>query len=486
MGDADPLALLACALYLVLMLGIGLLASRKASGGMDDFFLAGRGLSRLVVALSAVASGRSAWLLLGFSSVAYLRGASALWMAVGYTLVEFALFFTLAPRMRRLSGEHGCVTIPDLFAARFGEGRGGLRVLIALVFLAFMTPYVGAQFVAGGKTFHSAFGLDPLHGELLTAGIVLGYTVAGGFLAVSLTDAVQASVMLAALVGLPLLALAGEGGWSAVAQELAALDPTLVDPTALAFGALVGWLGIGLGSPGNPHIAVRYMSIRSESALGAAGWIALATNVLMALGALAIGLLGRAHFPLVSELPGGDPETVFPALAGAVLHPFLFGIAIAAIFAAIMSTADSQLLVAASSIVRDLYERRGGRVRVLEPRTLVLASRVAIVLVVLCAWVVARLGGGVVNALVLYAWGGLGAALGPPLLLAFYWPRMTAAGALAGVLVGASSLIAWEQWRPDGLYELIPAFGVGTLAVVLVSLLGPRPPAVPGASSPRS
>lgn len=473
MPDADPYALLACALYLVLMLGIGLLASRKASAGIDEFFLAGRGLSRLVVALSAVASGRSAWLLLGFSSVAYLRGVSAIWMAVGYTLVEFALFFTLAPRMRRLSGEHGCVTVPDLFAARFGEQRA-LRVLIALVFLAFMTPYVGAQFVAGGKTFHSAFGLEPLLGELLTAGIVLGYTVTGGFLAVSLTDAVQASVMLAALVGLPLLALSGEGGWSAVARELASLDPTLVDPTALAFGALVGWLGIGLGSPGNPHIAVRYMSIRSESALGAAGWIALATNVLMALGALGIGLLGRAHFPQVAELPGGDPETVYPALAGAVLHPFLFGIAIAAIFAAIMSTADSQLLVAASSIVRDLYERGGGSARSLEPRTLVLASRLAIAGLVVCAWGVARLGGGVVNALVLYAWGGLGAALGPPLLLAFYWSRTTAAGALAGVFVGAGSLIAWELWGDDGLYELIPAFAAGTLAVVLVSLLGRR------------
>jgi SSS family solute:Na+ symporter len=473
--SVDPAAVAAFVGYLLVVVGIGLWAARRSSRGVGEFFLAGRGLNRFVVALSAVSSGRSGWLLLAFSGVAFQRGASALWMAVGYIVVECALFWSYGRRLRRLAGAVDAITIPDVYAARLGEGRGGLRVLVAGIFLVFMTPYVGAQLVAGGKTFHSLLALDASAGIALTAGIVLAYTVMGGFLAVSLTDVVQACFMLFSLVALPVLAIFDIGGLGVLREQLSALDPTLVDPFALSAGALVGF--------GNPHILVRYMSIRDPEALRGAALIGTFWNALMAGGALAIGLVGRAAFPDVSQLPGADHEMVYPALAATHLHPVLYGVVIASIFAAIMSTADSQLLVAASAVVRDVYDkllrRRPGADALpgsQDARRLVLLSRVVIVLLVPLATAIALGGGQVVNKLVLYAWGGLGAAMGPTSILMLYWGRTTRAGVMAGMLAGAATLILWEEIGPAELYELVPAFAVGLIVTVVVSL-ATRPPA---------
>lgn len=269
-------ALASFAAYLVLVVGIGVWASRFSSTGMSAYFLAGRSLNRWVVALSAVVSGRSSWLLLGLTGLAYVRGLSALWAAVGYVVVEFLLFWDYAGRLRRFSEAHDCITLPDFFAARFAD-RGALRVVIVAVFLVFLPTYVGAQFAGGGKAFASSFGLSQTTGLWLTAGIVLVYTVLGGFLAVSLTDMLQAVFMVLALVVLPIVAITGAGGWSAVA---AALDPALLDPMALTGGALIGFVGIGLGSPGNPHILVRYMSIDDPDQLRTAAWVGTTWNVL--------------------------------------------------------------------------------------------------------------------------------------------------------------------------------------------------------------
>lgn len=458
--------------YLVVVSAIGIWASKFSSLGVKEFFVGGRTMNRFVVALSAVVSGRSAWLLLGVTGMAYSRGASAVWAVVGYIVVELFLFLYFARRLRRFSEEHDCITVPDFFVARFGDPRGILRLVLVAIILVFMVSYVSAQFVAGGKAFSAAFGLTPVAGMMLTAAIVLLYTILGGFLAVSLTDVVQAIFMMVALVLLPALAILRLGGWSLVVERLTALDPTLVDPVALSLGAAAGFLGIGLGSPGNPHIIARYMSIKDERQLRTAAIVGTIWNVVMAWGALLIGLSGRVWFPDVTALPGADTENLYPALAQQIFHPVLFGLVIASIFAAIMSTADSQLLVAASSVVRDLYEKVVMNGRELPQKTLVLYSRIVVLLLVALAFGLGIVAEKLVFWLVLFAWAGLGAALGPTSILALYWSRTTRPGVIAGLVTGTVVTVVWELTpRLNGIiYELIPAFAASALVTVLVSL----------------
>lgn len=474
-STGGPLALAAFAGYLLVVLAIGVFAARFSSRGVGEFFVGGRKMNRFVVALSAVVSGRSAWLLLGVTGVAYTQGVSAIWTVTGYTVVECLLFLTLAPRIREFSEVHDCVTVPDVFAARFDDRDGRLRLVLALVLLIFMVGYVSAQFTAGGKAIGASFGLAPGTGVLLTAGIVLGYTMTGGFLAVSLTDTLQAVFMLVGLVLLPVVAVHAVGGFGAVLDLLAGFDPTLVDPVGLSLGAFLGAVGIGLGSPGNPQIIVRFMSIADRAQLRFAAVVATFWNVVMGVGAVLIGVAGRALIPDVSSLPGGDPESIYPVLAQGYLHPLLFGVVVASIFAAIMSTADSQLLVGASTVARDVYEKVLRRGEELDQRRLVLLSRGVVLVLVVAALLLGVVAEDVVYWLVLFAWGGLGAAIGPPLILSLYWSRTSRAGVLAGLATGTGVTIGWEftPGLSEALYELIPAFAASTVAVVVVSLLAP-------------
>jgi SSS family solute:Na+ symporter len=474
---AEGTALIAFLAYLGILVGVGVYSRRFSSAGIGEFFVGGRRMNRLVVALSAVVSGRSAWLLLGVTGMAYAQGASALWAVSGYTVAELVLFFTLASRLRRFSEVHDCVTLPDFFAARFGDEDGRLRMALAGVILIFMTGYVSSQFTGGGKAIGASFGLEPATGVLITAAIVLGYTILGGFLAVSLTDAIQAFFMLFGLVVLPIVAISDAGGWGAVASQLAAYDPSFADPLALAFGAWVGLLGIGLGSPGNPHIVVRYMSIEDPDQLRFAGVVGTFWNVVMGAGAVFIGLVGRVYFPLVDSLPAADTENLYPALAQQHLHPVLFGVVVASIFAAIMSTADSQLLVGASALVRDFYEKVVRRDEAVPQRHLVFLSRVVVAGLVAVALVVGVVADQLVFWLVLLAWAGLGAALGPPLILAIYWRGTTRPGVLAGLVTGTLVTVGW-YFTPvlkAALYELIPAFTLSLLATWAVSRLTQPP-----------
>lgn len=474
--EVDAWALGAFAAYLLLLMGIGLASARFSSAGLSEFFLGGRKMNRVVVALSAVVSGRSSWLLLGVTGMAFTMGASALWAVAGYTAVEALLFLFYAPRLRRFTERHDAITLPDFFAARFAD-RGRLRVVLALVILVFMVAYVAAQFVGGGKAIGASFGLAPGVGIVITAGIVLAYTVLGGFLAVSLTDTVQAVFMLVALLALPVLAITELGGWTAMVTELQRLDPGLPDPFALSLGAGLGFVGIGLGSPGNPHILVRYMSIRDPSQLRFAAVVGTAWNVLMGAGAVLIGMVGRAWLTGVEALPHADPENLFPVLAQQHLPPALFGIVVAAIFAAIMSTADSQLLVAASTVVRDVHEKvvRG---RPLPRRAAVIYSRLVVGGLVVAALVLGWVADELVFWLVLFAWAGLGATLGPTSILALFWRRTTAAGVLAGLVAGTITTFVWylTPALKDRLYELIPAFAVALLVTAVVSLFTRPPP----------
>ena len=457
-------------LYFALILVVGVLTARRSSRSVSDFFLGGRRMGSWVVALSAVTSGRSAWLVLGLSGMAYAKGVSAVWACVGYIIVELLLFIFLGRRLRKFTGEKGDITIPDFLESRFGSPA--LRVLSVVVLLAFLTTYLGAQMLGGGKAFLGSLNIPQAWGVVLTAGIVFIYTIVGGFYAVSYTDVIQALFMILGLVVLPVVALVHQGGIQPVLETLRALDPRLIDPWALGAGGAIGLVGIGLGSPGNPHILVRYMSARDTDILRKSALIGTVWNVLMAWGAVLVGLVGRKMFPLASMLANSDPENLYSALAQSYFHQFLFGLIMAAVFAAIMSTVDSQLLVASSAVARDIYQRFWGK-RANE-RVMVWLSRVSVVLITGVALLLGYLGRNsqLIFWFVLLAWAGLGAAFGPVVILGLYWRRATAPGAIAGLLVGSATVFAWKLSGLSGfIYELVPAFGLATVAVFAFSFL---------------
>jgi sodium/proline symporter len=470
--DFDSYAAAAFIGYLLFLIMIGLYSARFSSKGLTEYFIGGRKMNRFVVALSAVVSGRSAWLLLGVTGMAYARGPSAVWAVAGYIVVELFLFLYYAKRLRNFTGKRDCITIPDFFAERFGDTNGRLRITIVIIFLVFMISYISAQFVAGGKAFASGFGMETNTGILVTAVIVLAYTIVGGFLAVSLTDMFQAVLMILALVILPVIAIINFGGLAILLDQLTAMNVIYIDPFAISAGAAIGFLGIGLGSPGNPHILARYMSIDDSKQLRSVAVIGTIWNVLMAWGAVFIGLAGRAYFPDVTMLPASDTENLFPVLAQQHLHPFLFGIVLASIFSAIMSTADSQLLVAASSVVRDIYEKIIKKDEKVAQKRLVLYSRIVVSMIVVLSLLVGFLAEELVFWLVLFAWAGLGASIGPTSILALYWKRTTRAGIYAGLATGTAVTIVWYYIPSlkDSLYELIPGFVAALAATWIVSL----------------
>jgi SSS family solute:Na+ symporter len=468
----DSSAVIAFIAYLILIIGVGIYASRFSSRGISEYFIGGRKMNRFVVALSAVVSGRSAWLLLGVTGMAYAQGPSAVWAVLGYIIVEIFLFLYYGRRLRNFTEKRNCITIPDFFAERFNDHDGKLRITIVVIFLMFMVGYISSQFVAGGKAFASGFGIETDTGVLLTAGIVLVYTIVGGFLAVSLTDMFQAIFMMLSLVILPVIAILNFGGLQELLSSLAVLDLMYVDPFAVSVGAAIGFLGIGLGSPGNPHILARYMSIDDPKQFKYVAVVGTTWNVLMAWGAVFVGLAGRAYFPEVEMLPGADTENLFPMLAQLQLHPILFGVVLASIFAAIMSTADSQLLVAASSVVRDIYEKIIKKGVEVSQAKLVLYSRIVVFLIVILSLVFGFYAEDLVFWLVLFAWAGLGASIGPTSILALYWKGTTRAGIFAGLITGTVVTIVWYL-IPELkalMYELIPGFFASLLATWLVSL----------------
>jgi sodium/proline symporter len=468
---SHPLALAVFVGTLFLPVLVGILSLRRARS-QSDFFVGGRAMNRFVVALSAVSSGRSSWLVLGVSGVAYVQGASALWAVVGYTVVELVQCLTLGPRLRRETERLGSITLLDYLESRFEDSSHRLRLLGALIIGVFITAYVAAQLNAGAKTLSAALGWNPELCLLLAALLILVYMVLGGYVAVAWNDVVRAVLMLLGLVALPVYGLVRIGGLGPLRDLLAATHPAALDPFALGLGAFVGFVGIGLGSPGQPHILVRYMSIDDPRNLPSVALVGTAWNVVLGAGAVAIGLLGRALVPRVEALPGADPEMVYLALSSDLFGPILFGLLVGGVFAAILSTADSQLLVVASTFARDVYEKVLRRGSESDEATKVRLGRVVVVVAGLAATLLAWLAQDLVFWLVLFAWAGLGAALGPALILSLFWTRTTRNGVAAGMVAGTVVAIAWRLWlrAPTGLYELVPAFALATAAIVVVSL----------------
>ncbi len=471
---ADPLALTVFVFTLFLPVIVGLLTLRRTRS-QSDFFLGGRAMNRLVVALSAVSSGRSSWLVLGLSGMAYTMGTAAVWAFVGYTVVECFQFVTVGRRLRAQSQRHDSITVLDYLESRHADSRHLIRMVGAVIITLFLTAYVSAQLNGGAKTLVSALDVHLTVALLISGGVILVYMLLGGYVAVAYNDVVRAVVMLIGLLVLPGVALYRMGGFGALHELLAAASPDHLDPLALGLGAFVSFLGIGLGSPGQPHILVRYMSIDDPRNLRIAAAWGTVWNVLLALGAVFVGLIGRALIPEVANLPEQDPEMVYLALSAEHFGPAFFGLLVGGVFAAILSTADSQLLVVSSTVARDLYEKVLKAGSTIDEASRLRISRIVVVLTCLVALVLAYTAQESVFWLVLLAWSGLGASLGPPLILSLYWKGTTRAGVLAGMLVGAVVTFVWRYWLKEstGLLELVPGFFLSGLVVYAVSLASP-------------
>ncbi len=483
--------LISLALYFALMLGIGVYAWRKSTSTSEGYLLAGRNLSPAVAALSAGASDMSGWLLLGLPGALYAAGLVEAWIGIGLFVGALVNWIVVAPRLRRQTEELGnALTIPEFLANRFPDKAAALRLITALIVVVFFAVYCAAGMVAGGKLFETAFAAvdlgmsDYMAGIWITAGVVIAYTMIGGFLAVSLTDFVQGIIMLLALVIMPLVILFGPGG-SAGGSILAVPVPGFLSLTegltALGFISAVTW---GLGYFGQPHIIVRFMAVRSVAEVPAARNICMAWMGVCLLGAVGVGIAGRAYVErngLVVE----DPETIFIVLSELLFTPMVTGFLFAALLAAVMSTISSQLLVASSSLTEDFYKlffrRDAGE------KESVMVGRLSVLLVAVAAIIIARDPDSQVLGLVSNAWAGFGAAFGPLIVLALTWPRMTGAGAVAGLVTGAVVVglwiaLGWNAALPGfdgGLYEIVPGFIASWLAIVLVSrMTGPPAPPV--------
>ncbi|HUV29747.1 MAG TPA: sodium/proline symporter [Acidobacteriota bacterium] len=468
----NPTLAISFLVYTAGIITIGLYSSRLRRKTTDDFVLANRELGPWASALSASASAESGWVMLGLVGTAFTVGLSALWIMVGIGAGYLFNWFVIAERLRRSTRESGAVTLVQFIAHRFGKGSPALRYIPVIIITAAMLGYVAAQMNAAGKAFEAVFSLPYWIGVLVGAGIILAYTVTGGFRAVCWTDIVQATFMVVALIGMPVILAVKVGGYAEVVSRLSPSAPELFSFTGgraglALLGFVVGMLGIGLGYPGQPHVLARFKAARDTAAIRRGRFISLSWFLLVYLGAILFGLFARAYFGTL-----GDPEQALPLACGEFLPPVIGGFVVAAIVSAICSTADSQLIVVSTILSRDVfgYARGAGgtegtRYQALDRWTLVILALISVLFAVS--------ENRVIFTFVLYAWGVLGAAFGPVVILGLTWRKATKAGAIAGMVTGTAVAVVWKEISALSgvLYELVPAFVLAFLAVVVVSLL---------------
>ncbi|MGO4999155.1 sodium/proline symporter PutP [Oceanisphaera sp. W20_SRM_FM3] len=462
--------------YLVLTMLIGVIAYR-ATSSLSDYILGGRRLGPAVAALSVGASDMSGWLLLGLPGAVYLYGINQAWIGIGLVIGAWLNWLFVAKRLRVYTEQaNDSLTIPDFLENRLADHSGLIRVISAITILVFFIFYTASGLVGGAILFEKVFGLPYITALLLGGGVIMAYTFMGGFLAVSWTDFFQGCLMLLALIVLPWAVMNELGGVNQTLNTLNGMDATKLDLfhdfSLLGGLSLLAW---GLGYFGQPHILARFMAIDSPNSVPLSRRIAMSWMILSLFGALAVGLAGAVYF---AGVPLENSETVFLALSQAVFNPWVAGLLIAAILSAIMSTIDSQLLVCSSAITEDFY-KRWFRPHA-QDNELVWVGRFAVVAVAVFAMFIALDPKSSVLDLVSYAWAGFGAAFGPVIILALYWPRLTRNGALSGIVLGAITVIGWKQLSggPLGifdLYEIVPGFVLASLACVLISRLGTPP-----------
>jgi sodium/proline symporter len=457
--------------YMVGMLLIGYWAYKRTSN-LSDYMLGGRTLGPAVTALSAGASDMSGWLLMGLPGAMYAQGFSAAWIVIGLTLGAYANWLYVAPRLRVYTEiANDSITIPEYLENRFADTSKALRLISGLVIMVFFTFYVSSGLVSGAVLFQNSFNLDYHTGLWIIAGVVVAYTLFGGFLAVSWTDFVQGLIMFIALILVPAVTIMHTGGLGETFTEIHSIDPTLLDLfKGTSFLGMISLFAWGLGYFGQPHIIVRFMAISSVKEMKSARRIGMGWMIFSTIGAMLTGLFGIAYFSK-KGLTLDNPETVFIQLGEILFHPLITGFLLAAILAAVMSTISSQLLVTSSSLTEDLYKvlfRRSA-----SDKELVFVGRLSVLIVALVAAALAFQQNDTILSLVGYAWAGFGASFGPVILLSLFWKRMTKWGALAGMIAGASTVIIWTQfdYLKNLLYEMIPGFAASLIAIIIVSLV---------------
>ncbi len=489
MGIDTP-TLITFIIYLVVMLAIGVISYRLTSN-LSDYVLGGRSLTPGVAALSAGASDMSGWLLLGLPGAVYAGGMNAAWIGIGLSIGAYLNWQFVAKRLRQYTEvSNDSITIPDYFENRFRDNSKILRVMSAIVILFFFTVYTASGLVGGAKLFQSSFNMSYPAALWIGAAVIISYTFLGGFLAVSWTDFIQGILMFLALIIVPIVAVNKVGGWNETINQVGAVDTGFVDIMA-GMGGVAGFLAIisslawGLGYFGQPHILTRFMAVKSSQDIPKARMIGMTWMVVSLFGAIFTGLAGIAYFA-DNPLEGAATETVFILFTQVLFDPWVSGILLAAILAAIMSTVDSQLLVSSSALAEDFYKallRKNA-----SEKELVWIGRFAVIGIALIAGLIASNPESRVLELVSYAWAGFGAAFGPVIILSLFWRRMTRNGAIAGILVGAVTVVLWkvlstppagaeqtEAVIPFALYEIIPGFILATIAIIIVSMMGKGP-----------
>ena len=463
------------------MLGIGFYAYKKSTSDVSGYMLGGRSLSPSVAALSAGASDMSGWMLMGLPGAMYISGMSSLWIAVGLVIGAFLNYLIVAPRLRTYTEvANDSITLPDFFENRFNDKSRMLRIVSSVVIIVFFTLYTSSGIVAGGKLFESSFGLNYEVGLYVTAGVVVAYTLFGGFLAVSLTDFVQGCIMFIALVLVPIVTINEVGGLGEMQTSISNINPDLLDifsgVSAIGIISSMAW---GLGYFGQPHIIVRFMAIRHVKDMPTARRIGMSWMIVAIIGAMATGFAGIAYVAKTG-LALDDPETIFIVLSQILFSPLVAGFLLAAILAAIMSTISSQLLVTSSSLTEDLYKTFLHKEA--SDKQQVLVGRISVAIVALVAIYLAYDRDSSILSLVSNAWAGFGAAFGPVIIASLYWKKMTRNGALSGMITGAATVLLWiyvpididGQSLSSLMYEIVPGFILCSLVIYIVSTVSPQ------------
>ncbi|MDZ4557737.1 sodium/proline symporter PutP [Bacillus cereus] len=463
------------AIYMAGMLYIGYWSYKKTSD-LSDYMLGGRGLGPAVTALSAGASDMSGWMLMGLPGAMYATGLSSVWIAIGLLIGAYANYLIIAPRLRTYTEvANDSITIPDFLENRFKDRTKILRFVSAIVILVFFTFYASAGLVSGGRLFENSFNLDYKIGLFVTVGVVVAYTLFGGFLAVSWTDFVQGCIMFIALVLVPIVAFTDVGGVTETFNTIKQVDASHLDmfkgTTVLGIISFLAW---GLGYFGQPHIIVRFMAITSIKDLKTSRRIGIGWMTISIIGAMLTGLIGIAYYAKNNAILQ-DPEMVFVTFSNILFHPYITGFLLSAILASIMSSISSQLLVISSAVTEDFYKtffRRNA-----SDKELVFIGRLSVLVVAMIAVVLAYHPSDTILTLVGYAWAGFGSAFGPAILLSLYWKRTNKWGVLAGMIFGAVVVIAWVQIPSLKaiMYEMVPGFFCSLLTVIVVSLLTKEP-----------
>ena len=464
--------------YILGMIAIGFFAFR-ATRNFGDYILGGRRIGSVVTALSAGASDMSGWLLMGLPGAVFLFGISQSWIAIGLIIGAYLNWLLIAGRLRVFTEiNHNSLTLPDYFSRRFDDNSSLLKIISAVIILIFFTIYCASGVVAGAKLFESTFGLSYGWAMLAGAGATIAYTFIGGFLAVSWTDTIQASLMMFALILTPIMVMVNAGGFTDALANIQSLNPDYTNIFAhMDLIAIISLLGWGLGYFGQPHILARFMAADSHEVMKNARRISMTWMILCLAGAITVGFFGIAFFAnnpnLAYLIDNGKHERIFIELSKLLFNPWIAGILLAAILAAVMSTLSCQLLVCSSALTEDFY-RAFIRPKA-KQRELVWVGRIMVLLVSVIAILLAINPNNSVLDLVSHAWAGFGAAFGPIVVFSVFWARMTRNGALAGMITGAITVLLWINFNWFELYSLIPGFLFASIAIIIFSLLDKKP-----------